>query len=573
MKRLARKILSVLMVLTIMFTVFAAYSVATEPVISIKTDRENYYQGDIVVAEVYFPAPYNEIASLDLSLIYDTSKFEIVSVTDGSDIENALKEQTGSKVYSEGHSIPGFIKWSVAGIDNFKFRGTLAVIKFKIKDKAASGTASLKLRVENASSAGFENMTASVTVNTASFNISTVGANELAYELNSAKNGYEIIAYSCKTVEEVFVPSTHSGLPVTGVAKNVFKGHSELKKIVLPDYLTEIGEGAFDGCSGLTEMTVPVGIKTINDNTFSGCTNLVNVVLPFTLTKIGGNAFKDCTSLSKVKISKNTADISETAFTGCQGTTFKTVEENTYLSEYIADYFNTAKTESIPDMTKGTATVSENVQYTGKELTPSVKISLSDGTNLDKRRDFSTLYFDNVKIGTATVLVFNQKLEGYGEGYVLNFNIICVHDYVKTVGKAANCTEDGFYNCKCSKCGDFKTETIKALGHKEGEWIIDVRPTLDKTGLKHNCCTVCTENVQTNVIVPKAFPDLNNDKLINSADALIVLMYAVGLDKTLTTQELLLNADTNGDGSINAGDALAILMIATGQKLIEGYTA
>lgn len=561
------------MVLTILFGVFAAYSVATEPIISVQTDKESYLQGDIVIAEVYFPVPYNEIASLDLSLIYDTSKFEIVSVADSSDIENALKEQTGSKVYSEGHTIPGFIKWSVAGLDNFNFRGTFAVVKFKIKDKAASGTANLKLRVDNASSAGFADMTNAVTVNSASFNISLVGANELAYELNSAKNGYEIIAYSCKTVDEVIVPSTHSGLPVTGVAKNVFKGHSELKRIVLPDYLTEIGEGAFDGCSGLTEMTVPVGIKTINSNTFSGCTNLQNVVLPFTLTKIGGNAFKDCISLSKVKISKNTTDISETAFTGCQETIFKTVEGNVYLSEYITNSFNTAKTEYITDITNGTATVSENVQYTGKELTPAVKVSLSDGTNLDKRRDFSTLYFDNVKIGTATVLVFNKKLDGYGEGYVLHFNIICIHDYAKNVGKAANCTEDGFYNCTCSKCGDFKTETIKALGHKESEWIIDVRPTLDKTGLKHNYCTVCTEKVQQNVIIPKAFPDLNNDKLINSADALIVLMYAVGFDETLTTQELLFNADTDGNGSINASDALSILMITTGQRVIEGYIA
>lgn len=56
--------------------------------------------------------------------------------------------------------------------------------------------------------------------------------------------------------------------------------------------------------------------------------------------------------------------------------------------------------------------------------------------------------------------------------------------------------------------------------------------------------------------------DVNGDGSVNSADALMVLQYSVGIkDKKF----IKANADINGDGHINSSDALSILQISVGE--------
>ena len=55
--------------------------------------------------------------------------------------------------------------------------------------------------------------------------------------------------------------------------------------------------------------------------------------------------------------------------------------------------------------------------------------------------------------------------------------------------------------------------------------------------------------------------DVNKDGAINSADALGVLQYSVGIENKSFDRE---NADVNGDGTINSSDALKILKVSVG---------
>ena len=60
--------------------------------------------------------------------------------------------------------------------------------------------------------------------------------------------------------------------------------------------------------------------------------------------------------------------------------------------------------------------------------------------------------------------------------------------------------------------------------------------------------------------------DANDDGKINSADALCVLQYSVGMNVKSFNKA---NADANGDGKINSSDALKILRITVGLEQAE----
>lgn len=74
----------------------------------------------------------------------------------------------------------------------------------------------------------------------------------------------------------------------------------------------------------------------------------------------------------------------------------------------------------------------------------------------------------------------------------------------------------------------------------------------------------------TAAAIPSAFAselagDVNSDGKINSADALLVLKYSVGISDSIDEKA----ADLNGDGKINSADALEILKISVGITPVE----
>lgn len=70
-----------------------------------------------------------------------------------------------------------------------------------------------------------------------------------------------------------------------------FEGCVQLRSIIFPSTLKEIGYNAFSNCTGLTSVTIPEGVTTIQGSAFWCCSNLADISLPNSLSTIGGFAF------------------------------------------------------------------------------------------------------------------------------------------------------------------------------------------------------------------------------------------------------------------------------------------
>ena len=81
-------------------------------------------------------------------------------------------------------------------------------------------------------------------------------------------------------------------------AKKIFAStyceRKEIRKVVLPEGLEEIGDSAFKGCTALEEIHFPESLKEIGSYAFDECKNLRSIVLPNTNLKIHQRAFCLC---------------------------------------------------------------------------------------------------------------------------------------------------------------------------------------------------------------------------------------------------------------------------------------
>ncbi|MCR5705015.1 MAG: leucine-rich repeat protein [Eubacterium sp.] len=78
------------------------------------------------------------------------------------------------------------------------------------------------------------------------------------------------------TDAEVEIPKNIDGYPVTKIGRNAFYKNNTIKKVVLPETLTEIEENAFYSCS-IEEITISENVKKIGWAAFFECSGLKTV--------------------------------------------------------------------------------------------------------------------------------------------------------------------------------------------------------------------------------------------------------------------------------------------------------
>lgn len=217
-----------------------------------------------------------------------------------------------------------------------------------------------------------------------------------------------------------------------------------VRKIVIGDGITSVGESVFRSFSNVTEVTLGKDVKTIEYCAFENCSALSKVTLNEGLCEIREYAFAGCQNLREITIPKTVESISYYAF-------------NTYFSgEYQADedggkelavykpydsiftmrgYINTGADEYasrgyyrvkfIPlggDLSKCTVKLSINeFYYDGKAKKPEVTVVTASYYTLGSEY-YRVSYKNNKKIGIATAIATAKApLTGSCEA---NFKII-----------------------------------------------------------------------------------------------------------------------------------------------------
>jgi len=115
---------------------------------------------------------------------------------------------------------------------------------------------------------------------------------------------------------EVVIPSVIGGQPVTMLFDNIFKGHTEITSVTIPDTVNFLGGFVFDGCTNLRQINLPSSLVDIWQYAFVR-SSFEELTIPDGVKYIPPFAFKDCKSLRKIHFGKSLEKVYGMAFQGC----------------------------------------------------------------------------------------------------------------------------------------------------------------------------------------------------------------------------------------------------------------
>ena len=248
----------------------------------------------------------------------------------------------------------------------------------------------------------------------------------------------------CSSLTDITLPSS-----VTSIKSCAFYKCSQLASIEIPSSVTSIGNSAFRNCTGLTSITISDRVTSIGNYVFWGCSNLTSIVIPDSVTSIGELAFSDCSSLTSITIPDSVTSIGYAAFSDCSSLKIISLScKSTLKKSDFGDQADlvsyTSHTLKKTEAKAATCTEKGNKEYWTCEHCG--KYFLSDDTNPE----------------TATAVELSETV------------IPASHKLTKVEAKDATCAEDGnkeYWTCEhCKKyflSDDTNPETATAVEQSE----------------------------------------------------------------------------------------------------------
>ena len=265
-----------------------------------------------------------------------------------------------------------------------------------------------------------------------------------------------------------------------------------VKKVVIKDGVTSIGNFAFYNCKSLTSITIPDSVTSIELAAFNNCNNLTSITIPDSVTSIGDSAFELCNKLSSITLSNNITSIGNWAFHGCPLTSITIPDSVTSIGAMA--FYSCSNLQTISLSCKSTLKKSDFgdkadlVSYTNQHTltkTAAKAATCSESGNKEYWTcEHCGKYFlsDDANPATATAVELSETV------------IPASHKLTKVEAKDATCTEDGnkaYWTCEhCKKyflSDDTNPETAKAV--ELSETVIPASHKLTKVEAKDATCT------------------------------------------------------------------------------------
>lgn len=132
-------------------------------------------------------------------------------------------------------------------------------------------------------------------------------------------------------------------------------GYKNIKKIIIKDGITHIGDYAFYKCSKATQVVLPKTLKSVGDFSFMGCTQITQFVFNNGLESLGEGALYGCTGAKVISLPDSVTSV---GFDALYGTGYYSAENNwsgggLYLGSCLLDVRKSVVGEfSVKDGTK-----------------------------------------------------------------------------------------------------------------------------------------------------------------------------------------------------------------------------
>lgn len=399
-----------------------------------------------------------------------------------------------------------------------------------------------------------------------SFNVVTVNAASTeSYYTYSVSDGEATITDVNSTISgDIIIPSSLGGYPVVEIKSRAFYANN-LTSVVIPGTIQKIGAYAFGGCTSLKKLVLKEGVTEIGECAFERC-SLISVEIPKSLSTIKFKAFSEC-PIENVYITdlKAWCEIrSEGNYSGNNPLSYNLSNYSGTPSSYVKTsrlYLNNILITELK-ISEGTTSIGYDTFHGCRSIksvvipTSVTVISSSAFMDCSEIRDVwytgSKSERDNIKIGNSNSYLTNatwhydscpvgaphsydndcddtcngcsKKRTVSGHSYdntcdttcnicngirtvshtydnscdtqcnVCNSSRTISHKYGEwDVTKQASCTESGTKVRKCSVCSKTESDTISSLGHNfSTEWTIDKKATCTTAGSKSNHCTRCS---------------------------------------------------------------------------------
>ena len=237
--------------------------------------------------------------------------------------------------------------------------------------------------------------------------------------------------------ENITVPDSVDGIPVTEIGSNAFKNMLSLVSVTLPDSIKTISPCAFEWCSHLESIEFGNSLETIGMCAFYHC-GLKSAVFPETLRSVGMSAFSSC-PLDEVTFGDDIQEIASNAFSSTNiteldfGNAPVTIASDAFkkcvqlqkirfspFTQFVMDDFSTCTALEEIQLFYNDINFwnySDKMKYKGMPALKKIDITVCDGVkNIDNK------FFQNFGVDIY-IHIINKPNGGYMYSNVLPCNI------------------------------------------------------------------------------------------------------------------------------------------------------